>query len=128
MRKYGWRACTEEIVDFFDGIGITTLNGYGITECAPIIAVNHSKKNRPGSVGPILSIDEVKIDNPNSDGEGEILVRGSNVMLGYYKDEDATAAAIDSEGFFHTGDIGKLGRDRELYITGRLKYQGLLLR
>ena len=117
----GGAPLNKEIVDFFDGIGITTLNGYGITECAPIIAVNHSKKNRPGSVGPVLSIDEVKIDNPNEDGEGEIAVKGSNVMLGYYKDEEATAQAMDSDGFFHTGDIGKLGPDGELYITGRIK-------
>lgn len=117
----GGAPLNKEIVDFFDGIGITTLNGYGITECAPIIAVNHSKKNRPGSVGPALSIDELRLDNPNEDGEGEIMVKGSNVMLGYYKDEEATAAAIDSEGFFHTGDIGKLGPDNEIYITGRIK-------
>ena len=117
----GGAPLNKEIVDFFDGIGITTLNGYGITECAPIIAVNHSKKNRPGSVGLPLGIDEVKLDNPNEDGEGEIMVRGSNVMLGYYKDEEATAAAIDSDGFFHTGDIGKFGPDGEIYITGRIK-------
>ena len=117
----GGAPLNKEIVDFFDGIGITTLNGYGITECAPIIAVNHSKKNRPGSVGPVLSIDEVKIDNPNEDGEGEILVKGSNVMLGYYNDEAATADAIDKDGYFHTGDIGKLGKANELYITGRIK-------
>ena len=117
----GGAPLNQEIVDFFDGIGITTLNGYGITECAPIIAVNHSKKNRPGSVGPVLGIDELKLDNPNEDGEGEILVRGSNVMLGYYNDAEATAAAIDSDGFFHTGDIGKVGPNNELYITGRIK-------
>ena len=117
----GGAPLNKEIVDFFDGIGITTLNGYGITECAPIIAVNHSKKNRPGSVGPALLIDDVKLDNPNEDGEGEILVKGSNVMLGYYKDEDATAAAIDTDGYFHTGDIGKFGPDGEIYITGRIK-------
>ena len=117
----GGAPLNKEIVDFFDGIGITTLNGYGITECAPIIAVNHSKKNRPGSVGPVLNIDDLKIDTPNEDGEGEILVKGSNVMLGYYKDEEATAQAIDSDGYFHTGDIGKLDKDRALYITGRIK-------
>jgi long-chain acyl-CoA synthetase len=117
----GGAALNREIVDFFDGIGITTLNGYGITECAPIIAVNHSKKNRRGSVGPALLIDDVKIENPNEDGEGEIIVKGSNVMLGYYKDEEATSAAMDENGYFHTGDIGKLGKDGEIYITGRIK-------
>jgi len=117
----GGAPLNKEIVDFFDGIGITTLNGYGITECAPIIAVNHSKKNRPGSVGPALLIDDVKLDNPNEDGEGELTVKGSNVMLGYYKDEAATADAIDADGYFHTGDIGKFGPDGEIYITGRIK-------
>ena len=117
----GGAPLNKEIVDFFNGIGITTLNGYGITECAPIIAVNHSKKNRPGSVGLPLTIDDVKLDNPNEDGEGEILVKGSNVMLGYYKDEEATSAAIDDDGYFHTGDIGKFGPDGEIYITGRIK-------
>ncbi len=117
----GGAPLNKEIVDFFNDIGISTLNGYGITECAPIIAVNHSVKNRPGSVGPVLSIDEVKIENPNEDAEGEILVKGSNVMLGYYNDEQATAAAIDKDGFFHTGDYGRLGKEGELYITGRLK-------
>ena len=117
----GGAPLNNEIVEFFDAIGITTLNGYGITECAPIIAVNHSIKNRQGSVGPVLNIDEIKINEPNEDGEGEILVKGSNVMLGYYKNEEATAAAIDSDGFFHTGDYGKLGKDNEIYITGRLK-------
>ncbi len=117
----GGAPLNQEIVDFFNGIGITILNGYGITECAPIIAVNHSVKNRPGSVGPVLSIDDVKLDNPNEDGEGEILVKGSNVMLGYYKDKEATDAAVDSDGYFHTGDIGKFGPDGEIYITGRIK-------
>lgn len=117
----GGAAINKEIVDFFNGIGIATLNGYGITECAPIIAVNHSKKNRPGSVGPVLDIDTVKISEPNEDGEGEICVKGSNVMLGYYKNEEATREAFDSEGYFLTGDYGKIGKDGGLYITGRKK-------
>ena len=117
----GGAALNREIVDFFSAVGITTLNGYGITECAPIIAVNHSKKNRPGSVGPVLDIDTVKIDEPNEDGEGEICVKGSNVMLGYFKNEEATAEAFDEEGYFRTGDYGKIGKDGGLYITGRKK-------
>ena len=117
----GGAALNNEIVDFFNSVGITTLNGYGITECAPIIAVNHSKKNRPGSVGPVLDIDTVKIAEPNEDGEGEICVKGSNVMLGYYKNEEATAEAFDNDGYFLTGDYGKIGKDGGLYITGRKK-------
>ena len=117
----GGAPINPEIIDFFEAIGITTLNGYGITECAPIIAVNHSRHVVKGSVGSVLDIDHVKIDSPNEDGEGEIWVTGPNVMLGYYKDEAATADAIDSEGFFKTGDYGKLDKDNILYITGRKK-------
>ncbi len=117
----GGAPINSEILTFFDSIGISTLNGYGITECAPIISVNHSKNIVEGSVGEVLSIDTVKIDEPNEDGEGEILVKGPNVMLGYFKDEEATAEAIDGDGYFHTGDLGKLTDDNILYITGRKK-------
>ena len=117
----GGAPINPEILNFFEAIGISTLNGYGITECAPIIAVNHSKSSIPGSVGYVLDIDTVKIDHPNEDGEGEIWVTGPNVMLGYYKDEKATAEAIDSEGYFKTGDYGKLDKNNVLYITGRKK-------
>lgn len=117
----GGAPINPDIIYFFDGIGITTLNGYGITECAPIIAVNHSKWVTPGSVGPVLDISTVKISEPNEDGEGEICVKGPNVMLGYYKDEEATAEAFDEYGYFKTGDYGKLDKNNVVYITGRKK-------
>ena len=117
----GGAPINPDIMYFFNGIGIGTLNGYGITECAPIIAVNRSKNVVPGSVGNVLDIDTVKINEPNEDGEGEILVTGPNVMLGYYKAEEATADAFDEEGYFKTGDYGKLTKDGILYITGRKK-------
>ncbi len=117
----GGAPINPEILSFFNAIGINTLNGYGITECAPIIAVNRSKNVVPGSVGNVLDIDTVKISEPNEDGEGEILVKGENVMLGYYKDADATADAFDEEGYFKTGDYGKLDKRNVLYITGRKK-------
>ncbi|MBE6648113.1 MAG: hypothetical protein E7614_01175 [Ruminococcaceae bacterium] len=117
----GGAPINKEIIDFFEAIGISTLNGYGITECAPIVAVNRSRRSIAGSVGPVLGIDNVRIDNPNEDGEGEILVKGSNVMLGYYKDSDATADAFDKNGYFRTGDYGKLDENNVLYITGRKK-------
>ena len=117
----GGAPINSEIVEFFDNIGISTLNGYGITECAPIIAVNHTKCIIPGSVGKVLDIDTVKISEPNEDGEGEICVKGPNVMLGYYKDEAATADAFDEEGYFKTGDYGKIGKGSALFITGRKK-------
>jgi len=117
----GGAPLNPEIVEFFDAIGITILNGYGITECAPIVAVNRSRRRVEGSVGTVLDIDTVKIDSPNEDGEGEILVKGPNVMLGYYKDEAATAAAITKDGYFRTGDYGKLDENNSLFITGRKK-------
>ena len=117
----GGAPINPEILSFFDASGISTLNGYGITECAPIIAVNRSKNIVPGSVGNVLDIDTVRIEDPNEDGEGEICVKGSNVMLGYFKDPDATAEAIDEEGYFHTGDYGRLDKNNVLTITGRKK-------
>ena len=117
----GGAPINQDILSFFDGVGIEILNGYGITECAPIIACNHSHDVIPGSVGPACDVNEVKIDEPNEDGEGEIWVRGSNVMLGYYKDEEATADALTPDGYFRTGDYGKLGKNGEIYITGRKK-------
>ena len=117
----GGAPISQEIMDFFDGIGISVLNGYGITECAPIIAVNHSKWVVPGSVGFPLNICDVRIDEPNEDGEGEICVKGPNVMLGYYKDEETTKEAFTEDGYFRTGDYGKFDKNGALFITGRKK-------
>ena len=117
----GGAPINPEILHFFESIGISTLNGYGITECAPIVAVNRSRNVIPGSVGNVLDIDTVKIKEPNEDGEGEICVKGPNVMLGYYKDDAATDEAFDNEGYFRTGDYGKIDKNGVLYITGRKK-------
>ncbi|MBR7185070.1 MAG: AMP-binding protein [Clostridia bacterium] len=117
----GGAPINPEILEFFEAIGISTLNGYGITECAPIVAVNRSRNVVPGSVGSVLDIDQVVISDPNEDGEGEICVKGPNVMLGYYRDPEATEAAFDADGYFRTGDYGRLDKDRILYITGRKK-------
>jgi len=117
----GGAPINPEILSFFEAIGISTLNGYGITECAPIVAVNRSRNVVPGSVGTVLDIDKVVIREPNEDGEGEICVKGPNIMLGYYKDSEATAEAFDGEGYFKTGDYGKLDKNSILFITGRKK-------
>ena len=117
----GGAPINQEILSFFNGVGIEVLNGYGITECAPIIACNHSHDVIPGSVGPASDVNEVLIHEPNEDGEGEIWAKGTNVMLGYYKDEEATKEAITEDGYFRTGDYGKLGKKGEIYITGRKK-------
>ncbi|MBQ7322709.1 MAG: AMP-binding protein [Clostridia bacterium] len=116
----GGAPINPEIVHFFESIGITVLNGYGITECAPLIAVNRSRHVVDGSVGHVIDMDTVRIDEPNEDGEGEILVKGPNVMLGYYRNETATADAF-KEGYFRTGDYGKLDKNGVLFITGRKK-------
>ena len=111
----------EEIINTFDSLGITILNGYGITECSPLISANRNRYRKPGSVGtPILAC-RVKIDNPDENGEGEIFVKGPNVMLGYYNNPEATAEVFDKDGFFHTGDYGKLDEEGWIYITGRKK-------
>lgn len=111
----------EDIIRTFDSIGITVLNGYGITECAPLISANRNKYQKPGSVGtPILAC-RVKIDNPDENGEGEICVKGPNVMLGYFNNPEATAEVFDKDGYFHTGDYGRLDEEGWIYITGRKK-------
>ncbi len=111
----------EEIINTFDSLGITILNGYGITECSPLISANRNRYRKPGSVGtPILAC-RVKIDSPDENGEGEICVKGPNVMLGYYNNPEATAEVFDKDGFFHTGDYGKLDEEGWIYITGRKK-------
>jgi len=117
----GGAPLSPTIVDFFEGMGIRVLNGYGITECAPLISVNRNRQVKEGSVGRIIPIDRVKIKHPDEFGDGEICVKGPNVMLGYYNDEAATAAAFDNDGYFLTGDYGHVDSEGWLYITGRLK-------
>ncbi len=105
--------------DFYD-LGIQVLVGYGITECSPVVAANRPHDFRFGSVGKILPCNKVKILDPDKDGNGEILVSGTNVMKGYYKDPEATAEAFDGE-WFKTGDYGRIDKDGFLFITGRKK-------
>lgn len=109
-----------ELVTRFREFGIQILNGYGITECAPLVAANRNRYYDDGAVGVVIPACRVRIDAPNEDGEGEILVAGDNVMLGYYKDAEATRNAFDGE-WFRTGDVGSLGPEGFLRITGRKK-------
>ena len=117
----GGAPLSQEIIDFFDALGVKVLNGYGITECSPLISCNRNCHRVNGSVGEHLPCDTLRIMDANAQGEGEICVKGPNVMLGYYKNPTATKEAIDEEGFFHTGDMGKLDGQGHLYITGRIK-------
>ncbi len=109
----------EEVGKFFDSIGIILINGYGITECSPLVAVNREEINDPSTVGRLLPCLQVKFVDVDSDGIGEICVKGDVVMKGYYKNPEATAAAL-VDGWFHTGDFGKMQGDF-LVITGRKK-------
>lgn len=104
----------------FNEMGILLVQGYGLTETSPVIAAENPQEMRTGSVGKPMGSLSVKIDNPDSDGMGEICVKGSSVMLGYYENADATNAVL-KDGWFHTGDLGHIDNDGFLFITGRHK-------
>jgi long-chain acyl-CoA synthetase len=106
----------------FETLGLTLLNGYGLTEASPVVSVNRmDRKIKNESVGIPVDQVEVMIDNPDEEGQGEVLVRGPNVMKGYYKRPQETKETIDKNGWLHTGDIGKIDSEGYLYITGRKK-------
>lgn len=102
-------------------IGICFLQGYGLTETAPIAALTPDYDPRIGSAGKAVKCAEIKIKDPNENGEGEVLIHSKTLMLGYYEDEEATKAVIDEDRWFNSGDIGYLDKDGFLYITGRSK-------
>ncbi len=117
----GGAALDKKYVKAFREIGINLLNGYGITECSPIVSVNRNKYFKDGSVGPVLEGINVKIDSKPGENEGEILVNGAIVMKGYFNQEEQTKEVMTEDGYFRTGDIGYLDKDNFLYITGRKK-------
>jgi long-chain acyl-CoA synthetase len=116
----GGAALDPAVAAGFARLGVTLIQGYGITETSPVIAAETWNGMRPGSVGRLLSGIEVRIDAPNSEMVGEILVRGPYVMQGYFKDPQATAEAI-VDGWYRTGDLGRLDDEGFLYICGRVK-------
>ncbi len=105
----------------FDDVGIAIINGYGITECSPIVSVDRNKKYLFGAAGLPIPNTEVKIHKPNEDGEGEIIVKGDHVMMGYYNNPEATAATFLPDGWFKTGDIGTIDKNGFVHVTGRIK-------
>ena len=109
-----------ETIETFYLLGIATYQGYGLTETSPLIAGNNDFYVNPKAVGlPIHGV-EIKIENPNDEGVGEVICRGDNVMLGYYNDPEGTERVMRG-GYFHTGDLGRFDEDGFLYLTGRCK-------
>lgn len=121
----GGAAMDPSLMKMFDSIGIELCEGYGITECSPLIAVNPYYKRKFGSVGPAVPSCEVRIDGEFTDEKGrlvgEIIVKGENVMIGYYDNEEANNDVFTEDGWFRTGDIGYMDSEGYIYITGRKK-------
>ncbi len=116
----GAASANPAIVSDFRKLKLNTLQGYGLTECSPLVAGNTDFFQKDDAAGlPIPNV-EYKIDSPNEEGIGEIIVKGPNVMLGYYNNPEATANVM-KDGWFHTGDLGKIDENGYLYITGRCK-------
>jgi len=121
----GASAIDKKVAEGFNNLGILTVQGYGLTETSPVLTAENEKTMKLGSVGiPLYSVD-VKIDNPDENGIGEIVAKGPNLMIGYYENEEATndVIKVDKEGnrWFHTGDLGYIDKDGFVFITGRKK-------
>ena len=119
----GGAAVDGDILDYFGDLGFRSVQGYGLTECSPVIALNpdNAKFINNKSAGYLFPLSECKIVDKDEDGCGEICLRGPTVMMGYYKDPERTAEAIDSDGWYHTGDLGYIDEQEYVYITGRKK-------
>ena len=118
----GGAPLNQEIEQFLKSIDFPITVGYGTTECAPLISYSDYHDFVPGSCGTPLPCMEVKIVSPDPEHiEGEIITRGTNVMMGYYKNEEATRKALDDDGWYHTGDLATMSRDGHIFIRGRLK-------
>ena len=121
----GGAALNPELIPIFESFGISIYEGYGITECSPLVSVTPYYKRKCGSVGPAVPCCEARIDGVQSDEDGhvvgEIQVRGDNVMLGYMNNDEANETAFTDDGWYRTGDIGYMDSDGYLAITGRMK-------
>ncbi len=118
----GGAALDPETQKGFNELGFSMYQGYGLTESSPVIAAEDDKYRRLGSIGKALPSLEVKIIEPNEEGIGELVAKGPSIMLGYYKNEQATKETIDTQGWLHTGDLAKIDKDGYLFISGRKKF------
>ena len=117
----GGAALDPETEKGFNDLGFDVEQGYGLTETAPVIAAETPKCRRLGSIGKKFPSVEVKIDDPDEEGIGELMAKGPSIMLGYYENEEATKSALESDGWFHTGDLSRIDKDGFIYISGRKK-------
>lgn len=117
----GGAAFDPETEKTFNELGIRTLQGYGLTESSPVIAAEDDKYQRLGSIGKAFPSIDVKIDNPNEEGVGELLAKGPSIMLGYYNNEEATKETLE-DGWLHTGDLARIDKDGYIFISGRKKF------
>ena len=115
---YGAAPMDKVTIEWYNDLGIELIQGYGLTESSPVLTAESSDKKRAGSIGIPLKNVEIKIDNPDKDGVGEILGKGPNIMIGYYENEEATKKALDN-GWLHTGDYGYIDEDGFIFVTGR---------
>ena len=115
---YGAAPMDKATIEWYNDLGIELIQGYGLTESSPVLTAESSERKRAGSIGIPLKNVEIKIDNPDKDGVGEILGKGPNIMLGYYENEEATKKALEN-GWLHTGDYGYIDEDGFVFITGR---------
>jgi len=117
----GGAMLNPEVVKGMNELGVRLENGYGITECGPLISINANALEEHLSVGKACPSLEVRIDNPDENGVGELCVRGRSVSKGYYNDPEATAKSFDADGFFHTGDSARIDRNGKIFLAGRKK-------
>ena len=118
----GGAALSPEKEKGFWDLGFNVLQGYGLTETSPVIAAELTKQKRLGSIGKKFPSVEVKIDDPDKSGVGELLAKGKSVMLGYYNNEEANKEVFTEDGWFRTGDLARIDKDGYLYISGRKKF------
>lgn len=118
----GGAALDPEYEKGFLDLGFTIYQGYGLTETSPVVAAEDDKFQRLGSIGKAFPSLDVKIEDSNEEGIGELLVKGPTVMLGYYNNEEATKETVEPDGWLHTGDLAKIDKDGYIFITGRKKF------